>query len=639
MENKELIGKEIKAVPAQELNIGVDLEDNLAKEMVEASQQDILNVSALESFSTVAQTREQLYQCIDTMSNDSTISSVLETYAEDTTVANEQGRIVWVESSDEKCAKYVTYLLDTLNVDKNAYAWVYSMYKYGDLYLKLFRESDYNNDLIFNSENVDARQTLNESKTNEAVEIFVSKKSDRYVPYVEAVRNPGEMFELTRYGKTMGYIKAPVNLQKTNDITANALSYSSMYRLKKADVEVYQATDFVHGCLEDNISRTDEEVNIYMTDKDFEEDTNSLSYNVRRGQSLLYNSFKIWRQLSLLENSVMLDRLTKSSILRLVQIEVGDMPKEQVQSVISNIKTLIEQKTAINTTEGTFSEYNNPGPIQNTIYTTTHEGKGAISVQTIGGDVDPKSLIDIEYYRDKLFASLKAPKQFFGFTEDSTGFNGGTSLSIISSRYGKSVKRGQNTFVQVLSDLINLFLFDRGLTSYINKFQLKMVEPITQEEIDKKEAASNSIRIINDIMQTIEGDINDSATRLKIKKALLSPVVSNPDVLTLLQEEIDRQEEEGESVQSEQEENAAEKEEEPFSRPRPFEREEESEEESPFSKVDFEEVDLNPQPEKVETGEETIVAAEDDLGEALEIKEDIDLPTGNELGVDLTKNY
>lgn len=83
--------------------------------------------------------------------------------------------------------------------------------------------------------------------------------------------------------------------------------------------------------------------------------------------------YKIWRELNLLENSLLLNRLTKSSIVRILNVEVGDMPKEQVGPHLLGIKNLIEQKTAINT--GTsLNEYNNPGPIENNIYVPVHNG-------------------------------------------------------------------------------------------------------------------------------------------------------------------------------------------------------------------------------------------------------------------------
>ena len=111
------------------------------------------------------------------------------------------------------------------------------------------------------------------------------------------------------------------------------------YKFSRNDVEVYAATDFVHGSLEDNSHRTPETVSIFNGERDKE---GTLSYTVRRGQSLLYNTFKTWRELSLLENSLLLNRVTKSSIVRIISVEVGDMPKEMVGPHLQGIKSLIE---------------------------------------------------------------------------------------------------------------------------------------------------------------------------------------------------------------------------------------------------------------------------------------------------------
>jgi hypothetical protein len=60
---------------------------------------------------------------------------------------------VWCEATDANVGKYVNYLLNIMNVDKYIYSWVYHLIKYGDLYLRLYRESDYS-DLIFNKDNI-----------------------------------------------------------------------------------------------------------------------------------------------------------------------------------------------------------------------------------------------------------------------------------------------------------------------------------------------------------------------------------------------------------------------------------------------------------------------------------------------------
>ena len=135
--NKDLLGKSIESVPKEKPEIGIDTTDELAFDILEGSINNDVNLNKLESFTNIAQTRETLYSLIDTMSNDSRIASILETYAEDATESNDNGDIVWCESDNEDVKKYVSYLLDCLRVNKHAYEWVYSLIKYGDLYLKL----------------------------------------------------------------------------------------------------------------------------------------------------------------------------------------------------------------------------------------------------------------------------------------------------------------------------------------------------------------------------------------------------------------------------------------------------------------------------------------------------------------------
>lgn len=563
--NNPMVGTKIKPVPKPQKEIGIDTTNTFIDNVVEQSVASSVDISRLESFSTVTQTREQVYKLIDTMAEDPILSSFLKTIAEDSVETNDNGQVVWCESNDSNCAKYVTFLLDSLNVDKNAYKWIYSLYKYGDVYLRLYRESDYEQDKLFkDTAAIKDREKLTESRfsdaerqekygneVTESVNVILHESNDHYVHYVEMVHNPGEIFELTKFGKTMGYIRAPINLQNTRSSGIGAYSSSfMMYRMKQSDVEVYSATDFVHGCLEDNSSRIPEEVDIFSNADDYDRDdaSKAYSYTVKRGQSELSSVFKIWRQLSLLENSALLNRITKSSIIRTIQVEVGDMPKEQVGAHLNAIKNLMEQKTAINA-DTSYSEYNNPGPIENNIYIPTRNSQGAITAGQIGGDFDPKQLTDINYFQDKLFGALGVPKAFFGVTSDGAGFNGGTSLAIQSSRYGKSVKRVQNTFCQMITDLINLLLLDKGLSTYVNKFTIRMQDPVTQEELDRRENKKNRIGVVQDIMTQLS-DVPNQIIKLKILKSLLSSSINDITVLELLQTQIDELESENEAAEN-----------------------------------------------------------------------------------------
>lgn len=521
--DSDVYDKPIKAKPTPPREIGIDTENNFYHNIVDAYQVSQLNLSAIDAFTRVAQTREEVYSLLDTMTEDSIVATALSIYSADATEYNDQGRIVWCESPNDSAAKYVTFLLDTLNVDKYVYKWVYNLCKYGDVYLRLYRESE-NEDPIFGN---------NDKKTlQEDINIKAFKDSDKYIHYVEMIKNPAEMFELTRMGKTVGYIQAkvPVNQFKTDTLTNSLFRYN----INRGDVDVYQATEFVHATLDDVSNRTTEEVDIFSEDSE----NPSAKYTVKRGQSLLYNLFKVWREKMLLENSIMLNRVTKSSITRLLQIEVGDMPKEQVTKTMSRVKTLIEQKSALNLNQS-MTEYTNPGPIENTVYMPTHNGVGAITMQTVGGDVDVKGLADLDHIMNQFYGALGIPKQYLGDTDDNAGFSGGASLAQISARYAKTVKRLQNSICTMLTDLINLMLINKGLDNYVNDFTIRMQAPATQEEINRMDNKQKQLSNISDIMNLV-GDIQDDSIKLKILKNLLSTVITDPEVISYVQDEIDR---------------------------------------------------------------------------------------------------
>mgnify|MGYP003292853844 CR=1 FL=1 len=540
-----LYGKKTLPVPTPERKKDIDVDNNFYENIIDGVINNVLDLNSFNSLENTAQSRNEIYNIYDNMCQDGTISAVIETYSEDATERNDDGLIVWAEADNPEIAKMVEYLLDTLNIDKHIFKWVYSLCKYGDLYLRLYRESDYDDELF-------SSKLKNKQQLNEDVKIKAYSEGDRYVHYMEMVTNPAEMFEVTKFGKTVGYVKAPVRntLEKKDILSLNQFQY----KFKKEDITIFPATEFVHASLEDNNSRTEEIINIFIDQDHYDKDETEHIYKVRRGQSVLADVFKVWRELNLLENSVLLYRVTKSSRVRLVNVEVGDMPKENVAKTLMGIKRMIEQKAAIK--EGSsMTEYNNAGPIENTVYVPTHGGVGNISTSEIGGDVDVKSLADLDYYTNKLYGQLRVPKQYFSQTDDSTGFNGGTSLSIISSRYAKMIKRIQNTIIQAITDAINLMLLDKGLESYVNEFTIHMLPPTTQEEIDRRESLSNKVGIINDIMNML-GDIDDTAVRLKILKNMLANVITDPEVINQLQEYIEKLEEEGAPLEGSEEDAA-----------------------------------------------------------------------------------
>lgn len=400
-------GTKIKPIPKPKPEIGVDTSQDFTKDLIDAVEAGYANLSDLDSFSVKAQTREQLYTLIDAMVQDGRVSAVLETYAEDITAPNNQGDIIWVESENSSIRDYVSYLLKSLEVNKNIFSWTYNLLKYGDVYLELFTEKDVDDE----STKVGNKKGVSKP-LNEDIKINISNPNNKLINYVEMVNNPAEMFELTKFGQTVSYIKAPVAITNVSNASSVWDNYMT-YKMRNTDVLVYDSLKFVHGYLStDNASRVPEEVRLFDNDKDYDNDENYDSYKIKKGQSILFNNFKIWRELSLLEDSILLNRLTRSGYINFLMVEVGDMPKDRVQLTLQGLKDKIEQKTALNSGKS-MQEYTNPGPINNVIYLPTRNGVGNVTSFTLGGDVDPKQLTDLNWFLNSFYGNFRVPKQFF----------------------------------------------------------------------------------------------------------------------------------------------------------------------------------------------------------------------------------
>ena len=649
-----LIGNQIKSVPLQDTTkLDIDTNNKLLDNIIDAGLSNTLNISAIEEFTSISNSRDTMYQLIDTMGKDADVAAVVRTYAEEVCAPGDHGHIIWCESEDPKISKFVNYLLNVANVDKNIFGWAYSLIKYGDVYLKLFRESDYK-DPFFNSSRIaqtySARNVLNEDykkAIDEAVKIDLRKLNDNYSYYIEQVYDPGTMFELTYNGVTMGYIEVPdvqTGIYNQDILTNSGVTPISLYsyQMKSTDVIIHQADDYVHAMLDDNITRYPEKIDLFnITDDDpnhiLTDDDAHYSYNVRRGKSMLYDVYKVWREKALLEASILLNRITRSSIVRKVQVEVGDMPKDQTRQTLRRVKEMFEQKTALNTGVN-MTNYTNPGPVENFVYFATHEGKGAVTVESVGGDVEVKNLADLDQWINKFYGAFGIPKQYFGQTDDSAGFDAGKSLSIISTIFATGVRRVQNALIQAITDAINLFLINKGCKAYLNNFVLKMKAPLTQEEIDARANFNDRVSAISNL-NSLFADVENKGRRLRILKGLISTLDYGDAITNEIEEEIKAADAADKKAAEEAEENRqAELAGAGSGAPAP----EPAGNEEPAGGGDFDlNLDMDNVPEAPKEGfkptsNSTVLNEDHEFDDVLE--EGDDLPTPEELGKDFTKN-
>ena len=122
--------------------------------------------------------------------------------------------------------------------------------------------------------------------------------------------------------------------------------------------------------------------------------------------------------------------------------------------------------------------------------------------------------------------------------DDHAGFSGCESLTKVSSSFAKTIKRVQNAYLQGIKTRINIFLLDRGMTSYVNKFEVRMVSPSTIEDNERNETLNTTTDIVNNIMGLF-GDVENNKSRLELLLIMLKEKLNIPDLIDKLEEIIE----------------------------------------------------------------------------------------------------
>lgn len=510
----------VKVIPKDNEYEGVaitdDKEDLANKQIKSADSGSLVDVDAINRFRTLSSDRQERYTQFEDLLKDATVAAAIEMYADDATQYDyRSGKVIWAESENPDIAKAANRLLDVLRINENSWTWIYALCAYGDVYLRLYRKGDVSdyNDAFSDHTGLTAIRVKKEDSTRPIEE------------YVEYVDDPAVMYDLQVRDKTSGFIKM---------VNAEVEQSSSMYTslttktLDLSDVNIYDRKSFVHICLAGNIDRHPELIALH------DSKTGSTSvYKVKTGKSILADAYDAAQTVKLLEDSMMLSRVTKSALVRILQIEVGNMPKPEVESLLRRIKNMIEQKMALNKQNGVVASYNSPGPIENIVYVPTKEGKGAITSNNLGGDVNIKDIVDVDYFNNKKLSALKIPKQYLNY-DAPEGLGNGTSLTKLSSRYAHTIMRIQNAYISGITNLLNLYFLDKGL-DYINNFTLKMVSPATIEDTERDEMISNRLNQARDILDLLDGKV-DEKTILKVTDWLFGTFLNLSDISKIISE-------------------------------------------------------------------------------------------------------
>lgn len=372
----------------------------------------------------------------DYMAEDDIIGSALELYADDATQidTDTSKRITIISNKNESLRKDIEAFLQSLDVEDKLWNWAYQVAKYGDMYTRVVFDKNGN------------------------------------IVYLEDIDDPCEMLDLHYKGVRVNYAREIPQEERTSRSSSNRVEY-----------EFYSPNSFIHFMTR-NSSRSDE---FYVEVKDSSSEGSEVrKYKVIRGCSMIEKARTSFRIIRLLEDSLLAARVAKAEYVRVYNVEVGEntSPTES-RKAIRRVKSLFDATPSIDIREGKYVANKKLRPVGDPIFNPVRGGKGSISTETVGGDFEVKSLVDVDYFNDKLFSALKVPKAMLGFDEQLPGGLGDNTLMMQDLRYARSVKKISQALISGLTQLVNLWLISNNREKDINEFTITLTSPSSSEEI------------------------------------------------------------------------------------------------------------------------------------------------------------
>lgn len=389
--------------------------------------------------------RIQLYTDYELMDSDSIIASTLDILADETCLRNDMGEVLQIRSSDETIQKILYNLFyDVLNIEFNLWSWARNMCKYGDFYLKLEISEQFG---IYN----------------------VIPFSSYSIIRLEG-RNPQKPQEVKfKYDPTFATSQSPLGPQQMSPISMN----------KDSQIE-FDNYEMAH----------------FRLLSDF----NYLPY----GRSFIEPARKIFKQLTLMEDAMLIHRIVRAPEKRTFFINVGNIPPNEVENFMQRTINKMKKTPYIDQQTG---EYNLKYNMQNLLedfYIPVRGGDATTRIETTKG-LDYTAIEDVNYLKEKLFAALKVPKAYFGYEKDLTGK---ATLAAEDIRFARTVERLQRILVSELTKIALVHLYAQGYDGEtLTNFDLSLTTPsiiYEQEKIAlfKEKAALATELLTNKIVPT-----------------------------------------------------------------------------------------------------------------------------------------
>lgn len=203
------------------------------------------------------------------------------------------------------------------------------------------------------------------------------------------------------------------------------------------------------------------------------------------GSAIIEPARRIWKQLTLIEDAMLVYRLVRAPERRVFYVDVGNLPAESVPTYVEQLRKNLKTNQVVDKSSGKIDLRYNPQSIEEDYFIPVRGADTGTKIESLAGGQNTSAVEDVEYLQKKLFASLKIPRAYLGYDETLASKS---TLAQEDIRFSRTINVIQRTIISELNKLAIIHLFANGYDGDdLMDFVLHLSNPSTIAQIQKME--------------------------------------------------------------------------------------------------------------------------------------------------------
>ncbi len=230
------------------------------------------------------------------------------------------------------------------------------------------------------------------------------------------------------------------------------------------------------------------------------------------GTSMLEKARRIWKQLLLSEDAMLIYRTSRAPERRVFKVFVGNMDDKDVEPYVQRVANKFKRSQVVDSQTGNVDMRFNQMAVDQDYFIPVRDPAATNPIETLAGGQNLGEIADIEYIQKKLLTALRVPKAFLGFEEP---VGDGKNLSLIDIRFARTINRIQKCMVAELNKIAIIHLFLLGFEDELGNFTLGLTNPSSQADLLRIDIWKEKVALYKECVTAVEGIAPTSVTWAK----------------------------------------------------------------------------------------------------------------------------